>query len=78
MLPASGVPCAVKRLRAPPGAAPAALASLRRCFLAELATLASYQHPRIVRLLGSCEATGEPRTPVRLSLSCLPDWLRGP
>jgi serine/threonine protein kinase len=65
------VPIAVKRLRAPEGASAVVLEALRRRFRAELATLTAFQHPRIVRLLHTCEATGEPEHPFVLVFELL-------
>ena len=77
-----GAPIAAKRLRAPAGASAEVLAALTRRFRAELATLSSFQHPRIVRLLHTCEATGEPEHPFVLVFELLEggslaDRLRG-
>lgn len=47
-----GVPVAVKRLKLAEGATMMARAELKRRFEAEFNTLASYQHVRLVRLLG--------------------------
>jgi hypothetical protein len=78
-----GTPLAVKRLKAPKGAPPELLEALRARFRAELATLAAFRHPRIVRLLHTCEATGDDTHPFALVLELLEggslaDWLRGP
>ena len=78
-----GTPIAVKRLKAPQGASPELLAALRARFRAELVTLSAFRHPRIVRLLHTCEATGDAAHPFALVLElleggALADWLRGP
>ena len=77
-----GAPIAVKRLKAPADASPAVLAALRRRFRAELLTLSTFQHPRIVRLLHACEDTGDAAHPLALAFELLAggslaDWLRG-
>jgi hypothetical protein len=77
----SGTPIAVKRLCAPPDASPQMLDGLRRRFRAELITLSSFQHPRIVRLLHACEDTGDAAHPLALAFELLAggslaDWLR--
>ena len=66
-----GTPLAVKRLKAPKGAPPELLEALRARFRAELATLSAFRHPRIVRLLHTCEATGEPEHPFVLVFELL-------
>jgi serine/threonine protein kinase len=63
-------------------ASPAVLAALRRRFRAELLTLSTFQHPRIVRLLHACEDTGDAAHPLALAFELLAggslaDWLRG-
>ena len=73
-----GTPIAVKLLAAPSAAEapPALLAALRLRFRAELATLTTFRHPRLVRLLHACEE------PLALVFELLPggslaDYLRG-
>ena len=77
-----GAPLAVKLLAAPPDAPPSHLAALRSRFRAELLTLSSFRHPRIVTLLHACEDTGDAARPLALAFELLAggslaDWLRG-
>ena len=77
-----GAPIAVKRLRLPPDASPLVLAMLQKRFRAELGTLSSFQHPRIVRLLHFAEDAASPAHPFSLVFELLEegslaDWLRG-
>ena len=75
---------ALKRLCLPEGASPEARAALARAFNAELLTLSTYRHPRLVRLL--CHAIDEEagsRHPIVLAFELLQegslaDHLRGP
>ena len=77
-----GAPIAVKRLRLPPDASPLVLAMLQKRFRAELGTLSSFAHPRIVRLLHFAEDADTPGHPFSLVFELLEegslaDWLRG-
>ena len=75
---------AVKRLKLPPGANAITRQDLQRRFQAEFDTLATYQHVRLVRLLGWSEdpdpASLHPFGLVfeLLNGGSLADWLRGP
>lgn len=74
-------PVAVKRLRLSPHAPREAIEALQRRFRAELATLSSFQHPRLVKLLRSCEDPGSGIHPFSLVFELLEegslaDWLR--
>lgn len=79
-----GVPVAIKRLKLPAGSSEGARDELQRRFRAELAILASYKHPRIVRLLAWAEnedhGSLNPWALVfeLLADGSLADWLKGP
>ena len=47
-----GVAVAVKRLKIPEGATPAASAAIQKAFQSELDVLGSYHHARLVKLIG--------------------------
>jgi hypothetical protein len=75
-------PIAVKRLRLPPDASPQVVHMLQKRFRAELGTLSSFSHPRIVRLLHFCEDAASAAHPFSLVFELLEegslaDWLRG-
>ena len=77
-----GLPIAVKRLRLPADATPAVVSMLQKRFRAELGTLSSFTHPRIVRLLHFCEDSTSAVHPFSLVFELLEegslaDWLRG-
>ena len=80
----AGADVALKRLRLPESATPAARAALVRAFNAELATLSAYRHVRLVRLLAYARdedaASRHPFVLVfeLLEEGSLADHLRGP
>jgi serine/threonine protein kinase len=75
-------PIAVKRLRLPPDASPQVVHMLQKRFRAELGTLSSFSHPRIVKLLHFSEDPASAAHPFSLVFELLEegslaDWLRG-
>ena len=67
----TGKGVAVKRLNLPVDHSPAQFAALQRQFRAEVSTLSSFHHPRLVKLLGTCEDPSDKCHPVSLVFELL-------